>query len=63
MMNLNTEKLKQPQSTRQKPTRSIKTKKIITNKGLIKLKTEHKKQSFKCKSKNCSVKLETRKDL
>ena len=63
MTNLNTEKLKQPQSTRQKQTRSIKTKKIITNKGLIKLKTEHKKQSFKCKSKNCSVKLKTRKDL
>ena len=63
MTNVNTEKIRQPQSTRQGPIRPIKTKKGTTKKGLIKLTLEHKKQSFKCKTKNCTVKSETRKEL
>ena len=63
MTNINIEKLKQPQSTRQEPTKPMKTKKGISKNGLIKLKIEYKKQSFKCKSKKCSAKLETRKEL
>ena len=61
IMNVKALKIRRPQSTRQGPTKPIKTKKGITKKGLIKL--EHKKQSFKCKSKNCTVKSETRKEL
>ena len=63
MMNVNTGKIRQPQSTRQGLIIPLKTNKGTTKKGLIKLKLEHKKQSFKCKSKNCTVKSETRKEL
>ena len=63
MMNLNTENLKQSKSTSQKPTRCIKRKKTTIAEGKSKHITENKKQSFKCKSKNCSIKVETRKDL
>ena len=62
-MNLTAENLKKSKSTSQKPIRCIKSKKTTTAEGTIKRITENKKQSFKCKAKNCSIKVETRKDL
>ena len=63
MTNVNSEKIRQPQSTKQGSFIPIKTKKGSTKKRLINSKSEYKKQSFKCQAKNCTVKSETRKEL